>query len=154
MTADEIKFLKESNAIEGVFDERSLVDATHAWAYLKKQSYLTRKVVCKTHRYLMTHQSLQPEEIGHYRTIPVSIAGRPGVKPSLIYPLMQEWIALANDKRIDPIEHHVRYEKIHPFVDGNGRTGRMFLNWMLLRQGKPIMIIEADKRHEYYQWFV
>ncbi len=49
---------------------------------------------------------------------------------------------------------HVSYEKIHPFVDGNGRTGRMFMNWWRLTNGLPLLIIhEGDEQYNYYQWF-
>lgn len=50
--------------------------------------------------------------------------------------------------------HHVEYEIIHPFVDGNGRTGRMFMNWERLKGGLPILVIhEGEEQQEYYKWF-
>ncbi|HIH43246.1 TPA: Fic family protein [Candidatus Woesearchaeota archaeon] len=44
---------------------------------------------------------------------------------------------------------HHKFEKIHPFMDGNGRTGRMLLNYILLRNDYPPLIIHAKKRKEY-----
>lgn len=46
------------------------------------------------------------------------------------------------------IFHH-KFEKIHPFFDGNGRTGRMLLNMLLLKQGYPPIIIRKRDRAEY-----
>ncbi|MFH1333542.1 MAG: Fic family protein [archaeon] len=46
------------------------------------------------------------------------------------------------------IIHH-KLEGIHPFADGNGRTGRMLLNYMLLKTGYPPMIIRKSTRTEY-----
>ena len=46
------------------------------------------------------------------------------------------------------IFHH-KFEKIHPFMDGNGRTGRMLLNYILLRNNYPPLIILNKERREY-----
>jgi len=46
------------------------------------------------------------------------------------------------------IFHH-KFEKIHPFMDGNGRTGRMLLNYILLRNNYPPFIIHSKKRQMY-----
>jgi hypothetical protein len=44
---------------------------------------------------------------------------------------------------------HCRFEQIHPFLDGNGRTGRLLLNLVLVRMGYPPMIIYKRQRNEY-----
>lgn len=47
--------------------------------------------------------------------------------------------------------HHAWLERIHPFVDGNGRTGRLVLNFMLLQRGYPPAVIQATDRRRYLE---
>jgi hypothetical protein len=47
--------------------------------------------------------------------------------------------------------HHAWLERIHPFVDGNGRVGRLILNFMLIQSGYPPAVIAASQRPRYLQ---
>lgn len=157
MTDDQVvrEFLRESNAIEGVYDARSLEDATMAWDYLADQAELTPAVVLTTHAILMKHQQLEKIERGHYRKCKVWVGRREGMDWRGIPFEMQTWCTLMNAKYSDKLwkEMHVKYEKIHPFVDGNGRTGRMFMNWHRIRNGERIYVVKASARQAYYSWF-
>jgi len=48
---------------------------------------------------------------------------------------------------------HINFEKIHPFIDGNGRIGRMLLNWQRVKLGLPVLVIKESEKQEYYKWF-
>jgi Fic family protein len=45
---------------------------------------------------------------------------------------------------------HSDFVKIHPFIDGNGRTARLLLNFELMQNGYPPIVIEKEQRAEYY----
>lgn len=161
MNREEVEFLQQSNYIEGEFDADSLAQAIYAWNYLKDSKELTIPIILNTHRILMMNQNLLPYEIGVFRKVPVWVGSMEGMKHGDIPEAVEEWCDMMNEftkaGHKDEEEHkilHVAYEKIHPFVDGNGRTGRMFMNWARLQVGLPILVIhEGDEQMEYYQWF-
>lgn len=45
---------------------------------------------------------------------------------------------------------HIEFVKIHPFIDGNGRSARLLLNFELMKQGYPPIVIEREDSAEYY----
>lgn len=75
---------------------------------------------------------------------------------ALVEPLMRDWLDLVAAlpdgdghfmERLARV--HVGFEQVHPFIDGNGRTGRLLLNLMLARSGYPPAIIQKRERNRY-----
>lgn len=160
LSKKEINFLLESNKIEDVFDDQSLEDAKSAWIFLRAQPVLTIPVILQTHKILMQNQPLQKHEIGFFRQRPVWIGNREGVKSLLIEEKIKEWledvstsIKIPGKNGIHIKLDHITYEKCHPFLDGNGRSGRLFMAWERLQAGLPILVIKASERQKYYKWF-
>lgn len=56
------------------------------------------------------------------------------------------------EKLIAILDTHIQFERMHPFSDGNGRTGRMVMNYSLLQQGFPPLIIEKETKAQYIEF--
>lgn len=98
---------------------------------------------------------------GKYRNVPVRIMGARHIppKPDKIKPQMEQLIAdygtmQTNNHIVEAVaEFHMRFKTIHPFIDGNGRTGRLIINLGLIKAGLlPVNIKFAD-RQKYYACF-
>ena len=170
MNNEIIEFLRESNNIEDVWDDLSFQQALFAWCYIIEEDKLTEDILLKTHKILMLHQPLQPDEKGYFRKVAVGMNLGNGTfkefKPWYTVPdLMKQWIVNANDlvknglgdneKLLEKInqEHHVSFGGIHPFIDGNGRMGRILMNWQRYQLGMDVLVIKEKEKDKYYQWF-
>ena len=95
---------------------------------------------------------------GKYRSENVVISGAKHIPPRHyeIADLMQKLIAEYQNewKTLHPVIRatllHGEFVKIHPFIDGNGRTSRLLLNFELLKNGYPPIIIKNEERAKYY----
>ena len=65
--------------------------------------------------------------------------------------LLSEMIDIPDEKTLTAAAYyHVKFENIHPFADGNGRTGRLTMNYFLLMHNHPPIIIHEEDRKSYY----
>lgn len=150
----ELEFLRESNLIEGVDDPKADAQALVAWNYLLDQKEMSLGVLLKLHKILMTGQPLRPDERGYFRKVDVFVGMKKMLPPHLIHAFLRSWLERMNKgDGSDWKLLHIEYENFHPFVDGNGRTGRMLMNWYRMHHGMPILTIYAKERHKYYDWF-
>lgn len=69
--------------------------------------------------------------------------------PRLLESTEQAIVSAATHPMVVAARFHGFYEYLHPFRDGNGRTGRLVSNYILLRMGHPLLIIPSESRQEY-----
>ena len=119
---------------------------------------LTERVIKDIHSLVLMDNR---QNRGVYRSVPVTIAGAVHTPPQsyLVPEQMEQLIADYEEMRqsrhvIEAVaELHLRFEGIHPFIDGNGRTGRLLMNLELIKAGLlPVNIKFAD-RMKYYESF-
>lgn len=96
-------------------------------------------------------------EASGYRTSQVFIKGAEHIPPNAsdVPRLINELLYTSfkgNDFFTNLAEFHIRYERIHPFVDGNGRTGRILLNKFALDNNFPMFVIPLEDRAEYMNY--
>ena len=97
-------------------------------------------------------------EIDGFRRVPVMIRGAEHVPPApgMVPNMMMQFI-YNYEKTVfsSPFERaaqaHIDFERIHPFADGNGRTGRVLINYEMLRNDLPPVVIPSDQRTEYFK---
>ncbi len=93
-----------------------------------------------------------------YRTIQVFIRGSEHIPPApeKIPNLMTYFVYNYNHDEEDIFtkiaRYHIEFEKIHPFEDGNGRTGRLLLNYELLKNDIPPVVISKEERVKYFEF--
>nr|WP_269092907.1 Fic family protein [Aliarcobacter butzleri] len=123
----------------------------------QKEDRLSEYSIKQIHSLIL--KNIDDENKGKYRTTNVIISGAEHKPPQSfeVQSKMEEFIKNYNEKitKLHPIELasfvHIEFVKIHPFVDGNGRTSRLLMNLELIKAGFPPVVIEIEDRLEYYK---
>lgn len=150
------KHIRESNLIEGIDDRKEDRQSMKAWLWLLTQKKLDHSIIGQLQKIITKNQNdLVFNQRGFYRDVSkinVSIGNFAGADFRMVKMFMDNWIL--DYKKLEPIEAHIRFEKIHPFVDGNGRTGRMIMWWQELHTGKlPTLFYAHERQKKYYALF-
>lgn len=176
-----VEYTYNSNAIEGntltlretdmvlrglTIDKKPLKDHMEAVGHkeafdyvgelVKEQVPLSESIIKQIHYLVLADKR---EDRGVYRRVPVRIMGaqHEPVQPYLIEPQMEQLLAryAQSTEHIIPrlARFHIEFEGIHPFIDGNGRTGRLLVNLELMKAGYPPIDIKFTDRITYYNAF-
>ncbi|HAE80360.1 MAG TPA: cell filamentation protein Fic [Lachnoclostridium sp.] len=169
-----VEYTYNSNAIEGntltlretdlvlrglTIDRKPLKDHMEAVGHkeafdyvrelVKEKAPLTESIIKQIHYLVLADKK---DDRGVYRRIPVHIMGarHEPVQPYLIEPKMEQLLHdyAASEEHIvmKLARFHIEFEGIHPFIDGNGRTGRLLVNLELMKAGYPPIDIKFSDR--------
>jgi Fic family protein len=126
---------------------------------LARKEDVSKRVILDIHRLIL--KGVDTENAGVYRIVPVRISGSDVElpQPFLIDQLMDEYFRYyeMHQRRLHPVllaaDMHERLVSIHPFIDGNGRTARLVMNLILLRNGYTRANIKGsnESRLAYYR---
>lgn len=127
---------------------------------LRYKGDIDKKFINKLHE-LVIKDTLKPhlaDQAGIYRKVQVYIRGTDWMppKPEDVPNEMKNLLSwyTRNKKTLNPLilaaYFHVAFETIHPFVDGNGRTGRLLMNFILRKNGFPMINIPNRIKSKYY----
>ena len=170
----DIEYTYESNRIEGntltlqetalVVNEGVTISGKEAISYIKdiaKQDIEISERTIKEIHALILH-GIDRENAGRYRTVPVMISGSTHMPPQpyLIEKQMEDFILRFKQMEAEKVHPvliaaylHDELVRIHPFIDGNGRTSRLLMNLYLLRHGYVIITLKGsnDAKVNYYK---
>ena len=162
LTLKETKVVLEGVTIGGKSLKEHLEAINHNTAIeqlnklIQKKDNLSERKIKTIHSFILN--KIDPVNAGVYRTENVFITGAkhtppnythvPGKMKNLIECCNKQW------KNLYPAEKsallHIEFVKIHPFIDGNGRTARLLQNFELMKAGFPPIIIKKEQRLKYY----
>lgn len=176
-----VEFTYNSNAIEGntltiretdlvlrglTIDRKPLKDHMEAVGHkeafdyvrelVKEQVPMSESIIKQIHYLVLADKK---DDRGVYRRVPVRIMGahHEPVQPYLIQPKMEQLMidyGSSTEHIVTRLARfHIEFEGIHPFIDGNGRTGRLLVNLELMKAGYPPIDIKFTDRIAYYNAF-
>ena len=120
---------------------------------LKTKEEISDELLLKWHKEIF--KETKPDIAGKYRNYQVRVGSYIAPDWHTIENLTAQLITFTSQSKLNSVElaarAHYIFEKIHPFGDGNGRIGRLLMNYLLWKNDCPMLIIEYRKRKSYYK---
>ena len=166
LTHDQTRYIYETNTI-GIVDEAvrvdDIIETTNHFRCIdfiidKANANLSETLIKQLHYLLKSGTSDSRKDwfaVGEYKKLPNEVGGMDTTMPEdvaeEIKSLLTWYNSLENVTLEDIIEFHVRFEKIHPFQDGNGRVGRLIMFKECLKNNIVPFIIDENHKLFYYR---
>lgn len=167
LTHDQTRYIFETNTIgvtaDTTLNVNDIVETVNHFRCIdliidKAEEPLSEELVKTLHGILKTGTSDSSKDwfaVGDYKRLPNEVGGEATCDQERVQESMQRLIAGYNAKQShtleDVLDFHVRFEKIHPFQDGNGRVGRLVMFKECLRSGIVPFIITDELKLFYYR---
>jgi Fic family protein len=120
---------------------------------LKTKEKMSDKLLLKWHEEIF--RETKPDLAGRFRNYSVRVGLYVAPDWHNVEKLIKRLIVFVNESNLNSVEvaarAHYMFEKVHPFGDGNGRIGRLLMNFILWKNGYPMLIIEYKRRNSYYK---
>lgn len=166
LTHDQTRYIFETNTIgieKEVLNVDDIIETANHFRCIDKiidhaKATLSEKFIKELHLILKNGTSDSRKDwfaVGDYKKLPNEVGGMPTALPEDVADRMKELLAEYNGKvKVsfkDILDFHVKYERIHPFQDGNGRVGRLIMFKECLKYNIVPFIIEDNLKMFYYR---
>ena len=145
-------------SVREIFEAKNLATV---FGYIKekvKNNNINKELILLLHKMLISN--INEDIAGRFRKqneyvrVGTHIAPAPEHIESMMDSLLSDYSAYTEEYFIDRIaKFHLEFETIHPFCDGNGRIGRVLINYQLMQHGFPPIIIRDKEKSFYYKSF-
>ena len=166
LTHEQTRYIFETNTIgveDGSLNVDDVIETANHFRLVSliidnAKSTLTQEFIKKLHLLLKNGTSDSRRDwfvVGDYKKLPNEVGGMntnlPEEVPEKMKELLDEYNAKEEKSLDDVLDFHVKFEKIHPFQDGNGRVGRLIMFKECLKYNIVPFIIEDDLKMFYYR---
>ncbi len=166
LTHDQTRYIFETNTIgveTGVLNVDDVIETVNHFRCIDRiidnaKAALTEKFIKELHLILKTGASDSGKDwfaVGDYKKLPNEVGGMDTALPEEVADkmkaLLTEYSAKEEKTFEDILDFHVKFERIHPFQDGNGRVGRLIMFKECLKYNMVPFIIEDNLKLYYYR---
>ena len=166
LTKDQTRLIFETNTIGITTENTNVDDIMETVNHFRCIDYIidhaaekiTEAHIKQLHLLLKTNTSDSRKPwfaVGDYKRLANEIGGETTTMPEEVHKavkaLLSDYYSIKQVEFDNILDFHVRFERIHPFQDGNGRIGRLLMFWQCLQSGIVPFIITEDLRLFYYR---